>query len=58
MRWWGWGDDAHAVDLPEAALSPLSERLGADPGVRARPVALEDVRVPEVSLAPATRGRL
>jgi alkyldihydroxyacetonephosphate synthase len=46
------------VDLPEAALHPLSERLGADPGYRARPVALEDVRVPEVRLAPAIQGRL
>jgi alkyldihydroxyacetonephosphate synthase len=58
VRWWGWGDDAHAVDLPEAALSPLSERLGTDPGFRATPVALEDVRLPDVRLAQATRGRL
>jgi alkyldihydroxyacetonephosphate synthase len=58
VRWWGWGDDDHPVDLPEAALSLLRERLGVDPQVRTGPVDLEHVRLPDVRLAETTRGRL
>jgi alkyldihydroxyacetonephosphate synthase len=58
VRWWGWGEDGNAVELPEAALGLLSERLGVDPRARTGPVALEDVRLPDVRLLPATRARL
>jgi alkyldihydroxyacetonephosphate synthase len=42
MRWWGWGEDAHAGQLPEAALGLLRDELGVDGAVRG-PVDLEDV---------------
>ena len=37
MRWWGWGEDGHAVALPPAAETLLREELGADPGPAGRP---------------------
>src|SRR4051794_2038858 len=42
MRWWGWGEDAHAGQLPEPALGLLRDELGVDGAVHG-PVALEDV---------------
>ena len=32
MRWWGWGEDEHAIALPPAALALLGEELGATLG--------------------------
>jgi alkyldihydroxyacetonephosphate synthase len=58
MRWWGWGDDAHAAPLPEHALALLRGELGLDPGAGSPPVALEEVRLPEPRLAPDVRARL
>ena len=50
MRWWGWGEDGHAVQLPPAAEALLTEELGADPSVRRPPVAFEQVRLPDIGL--------
>ncbi len=50
MRWWGWGEDGHAVPLPPAAEGLLSEELGVDPGVRKPPVAFDQVRLPDIGL--------
>ena len=50
MRWWGWGEDGHDVALPEHALAMLRSELGIDPVAGARPVALEDVRLPDSRL--------
>jgi alkyldihydroxyacetonephosphate synthase len=50
MRWWGWGEDGHAVPLPPAAERLLSEELGADPGIRKPPVAFDQVRLPDIGL--------
>ena len=36
MRWWGWGEDGHAVPLPPAADALLRDELGADPELRRR----------------------
>jgi len=58
MRWWGWGDDAHAFALPEAALHLLRSELGIQPGEGRGPVALEDVRMPAAALPAAARQAL
>ncbi len=58
MRWWGWGEDGHAVTLPPAAEALLGEGLGADPAARRPPVALNDVSLPDSRLPAAARERL
>src|SRR5205807_1402785 len=57
MRWWGWGDPAHARVLPAHALTYLSERLGAR-GRAGPPVALAHVRLEPSRLSASMRGRL
>ena len=57
MRWWGWGDPAHARVLPAHALGYLSERLGAL-GPARPPVALAHVRLEPSRLSASMRGRL
>ena len=47
MRWWGWGEDGHAVPLSPAAEDLLRDELGADPAVRKPPVPFEQVSLPE-----------
>jgi alkyldihydroxyacetonephosphate synthase len=58
VRWWGWGEEGREVVLSEAALSLLRDHLGVDPGARAGPVALGDVRLPDPRLTDATRSGL
>jgi len=58
MRWWGWGEDGHAVPLPPAAEKLLQDELEADPGVRKRPVPFEQVSLAEPRLPGALRERL
>ena len=58
MRWWGWGEDGHVVTMPEPAAALLRAELGTDESARRRPVALEEVRLPETHLPAAARGRL
>ena len=58
MRWWGWGEDSAAPSLPEPALELLARELGAEPGPVARPVSLEEVRLPEPALSERARGLL
>ena len=57
MRWWGWGEDESALTLPPAAETLLREELELGP-VERRPVAVEDVRLPEPSLPEGLRERL
>ena len=57
MRWWGWGDDEGAISLPPAAEALLRDELGIEGGVR-RPVALEEVRLPDPDLPAGVRERL
>jgi alkyldihydroxyacetonephosphate synthase len=53
MRWWGWGDDAHAAQLPPGALRQLPTR--PRPALRASPpVALANVRLGSPSLSQGT----
>ncbi|MDQ6914492.1 MAG: FAD-binding oxidoreductase, partial [Actinomycetota bacterium] len=57
-RWWGWGDDdGPSPGLPESALELLRAELDMEP-VERRPVALEDVRLPEPALTEEARARL
>jgi len=58
MRWWGWGEDGHDAPLAAAARALLVERVGPLPAARRNPVALEEVRLPEVALPPAAREQL
>ncbi|HKP20188.1 MAG TPA: FAD-binding oxidoreductase [Thermoleophilaceae bacterium] len=58
MRWWGWGEDGHAVPLSDAAEDLLRGELGADPSVRRPPVPFDQVRVPEPKLPGPVRERL
>jgi alkyldihydroxyacetonephosphate synthase len=58
MRWWGWGEDGHDVALPEHALALLRSELGIDASAGARPVALEEVRLPDSRLDASVRARL
>jgi alkyldihydroxyacetonephosphate synthase len=58
MRWWGWGEDGHAVPLPPAAEALLREALEADPERRRPPVALEQVSLRDPDLPAAIRERL
>jgi alkyldihydroxyacetonephosphate synthase len=55
MRWWGWGEDAHAGDASRA-LAWVAGELGALDAAR-RPVALEEVRLDEPRLPTALRSR-
>jgi alkyldihydroxyacetonephosphate synthase len=57
MRWWGWGDPGREAELPAAALAALQAELGV-PERRTRPVALEDVRMPEPELPRRALGKL
>jgi alkyldihydroxyacetonephosphate synthase len=58
MRWWGWGEDGHAVPLSAAAERLLRDELGADPSVRKPPVPFEQVSLPEPSVPEPLRERL
>ncbi|HEX2160689.1 MAG TPA: FAD-binding oxidoreductase [Thermoleophilaceae bacterium] len=51
MRWWGWGRDEDAIELPPAAAELLRGELGLSGDERGARVALD-----EVQLAPARLG--
>jgi alkyldihydroxyacetonephosphate synthase len=57
MRWWGWGSDAAAGTLDAHALTLLRDALDLGGEVRG-PVALEEVRLPEMRLGEAAVDRL
>jgi alkyldihydroxyacetonephosphate synthase len=58
MRWWGWGEDGHAVPLPPAAEALLRDELEADPAARRPPVDFAQVSVPDARLPAPARERL
>ena len=58
MRWWGWGEDGHDAPLSPAAQALLAQEIGPLSGEHRHPVALEDVRLPEAALPPASREAL
>ena len=50
MKWWGWGDPGHRLELGPGALAMLSDELGeAEPADR---VELEQVAMPEARPLP------
>ncbi|MBI5106501.1 MAG: FAD-binding oxidoreductase [Solirubrobacterales bacterium] len=55
MRWWGWGDDAHAEPPAEHALAWLEGELGGSLREVRRHVALEEVALPASRLPAAVR---
>jgi alkyldihydroxyacetonephosphate synthase len=57
MRWWGWGDPAHAPVLPAGALRHLSRELGISPRVSPA-VALANVRLQSPELPAGARPAL
>jgi alkyldihydroxyacetonephosphate synthase len=58
MRWWGWGVDADAIELPPAAAELLHGELGLDGNERGQRVELADVVVPPPALDEAARRAL
>jgi len=42
VRWWGWGDDAHAISLPDAAAAMLRSELSLDGSERGELVRLAE----------------
>jgi alkyldihydroxyacetonephosphate synthase len=57
MRWWGWGDPAHAPGLPAHALAFLAETVGVAAQPRP-PVALSRVRLGPSALSESTLDSL
>ena len=58
MRWWGWGEDAGAVTLPDAASHLLRDELDLSGEERGARVELADVLLPASSLAQPARRAL
>ena len=58
MRWWGWGRDEDAIELPPAAAELLRAELGLSGDERGTRVALDAVAVPPVRLGDAARTAL
>jgi alkyldihydroxyacetonephosphate synthase len=61
MKWWGWGDEGTSFShRDKPALAPFIKRhLGLDvEGETARPLAFDDLRIPERSLAGDLRAAL
>jgi alkyldihydroxyacetonephosphate synthase len=57
MRWWGWGEDARAIHLPEPAAAMLESELGG-PGRPTPRVELEEVRLEPSALLDEARAAL
>jgi alkyldihydroxyacetonephosphate synthase len=57
MRFWGWGEDAHAHPLPAHARGFLDEHVGTASAARA-PVAIEQVRIEPSRLSGEARATL
>ena len=61
MKWWGWGDERVSfTHTDKPALAPFIKRhLGLDvEGQTSRPVAFDDLRIPEPSMAPDLQAAL
>ncbi len=58
MRWWGWGEDAHAGTPPEHGIAWLEQQLGGPLGEPRAAVSLDVVRLPDSRLTSAARAAL
>jgi alkyldihydroxyacetonephosphate synthase len=52
MKWWGWGDPEHRVELSASAVSAVREELGVGPGDVSEPVGIDQVSLPEARPIP------
>ena len=52
MRWWGWGDQEHAITLPPAALALLGQEPRTTPQGNGR-VELDAIALPDRICPPA-----
>lgn len=50
MKWWGWGDPDHRVEIPEQALRQLKELLGRDLALKPLP-SLDSLNLPASKLS-------
>jgi alkyldihydroxyacetonephosphate synthase len=57
MKWWGWGDPARSVELPERALEFVRTELGVS-GERNRAVGFEQVQLHDPALPRKAAQRL
>jgi alkyldihydroxyacetonephosphate synthase len=58
LRWWGWGEPAHAPRLPDAGLALLRAETGLPDGARGERVELEQVHLPDGALRDPALARL
>jgi len=58
MRWWGWGRDEDAIELPAAAAELLRGELGLSGDERGARVDLDAVTVPQARLSDSARQAL
>jgi alkyldihydroxyacetonephosphate synthase len=58
VRWWGWGEDADAIELPPAAAALLRDELGLRGDERGARVGLAEVVLPPSRLGDAQRRAL
>jgi len=58
LRWWGWGEDAGAIALPEAATTLVRGELGLDGSERCARVGIEEVTLPDPGLTAPAREAL
>jgi alkyldihydroxyacetonephosphate synthase len=58
MRFWGWGEEGHQADLPEAAEALLGQELGVSVKIRRGAPRLAEMRLPETALPRAARDAL
>src|ERR671911_1524590 len=61
MKWWGWGDEGVSfTHTDKPALAPcIPLHLGLDVEAEtSRPVALDELRIPDSSLEPSLRSAL
>src|SRR5258707_640265 len=52
MKWWGWGDPARRLELPEAAVAALRDQLGVAAADAIEPVPIEEVSLPDPAPVP------
>ena len=58
MRWYGWGDEEHAAEMPPHVDAALRSELRLDGGPPRPPVALADVQLPASALGAEARAAL
>jgi alkyldihydroxyacetonephosphate synthase len=52
FKWWGWGEAARRLDVPEATVSALRSELGVQPGDGQEAPPIEEIALPEARPMP------